>query len=62
MSELRCHSKGSSFKYKDKIYQFDMNGQTGKVGGKSPVSAWKVLLAILIGVGAKAALYFLFSR
>ena len=52
----------SSFRYKDKVYQFVVNGQTGKVGGKAPVSAWKVLLAILIGVGAIAALYFLLKK
>ncbi len=38
----------SSFTYKGKVYQFMVNGQSGKVGGKSPVSVWKVLLAILI--------------
>lgn len=48
----------SSFKYNDKIYQFAVNGQTGKVGGKSPVSVWRVLLAILMGVGAIALLYY----
>ena len=52
----------SSFKYEGKVYQFAVNGQTGKVGGKSPVSAWRVLLAILMGVGAIAALYFLLSN
>ena len=49
----------SSFKYKDKVYQFAVNGQTGKVGGKAPVSAWRVILAILIGAGVIAGLYFL---
>jgi hypothetical protein len=49
----------SSFKYKDKIYQFAVNGQTGKVGGKSPVSAWRVIIAILIGAGIITGLYFL---
>lgn len=38
----------SSFTYKGKIYQFMVNGQSGKVGGKSPVSPWRVLVAILI--------------
>ena len=47
----------SSFKYKDKVYQFAVNGQTGKVGGKAPVSAWRVILAILIGIGVIAGLY-----
>lgn len=49
----------SSFKYKNKLYQFVVNGQTGKVGGKAPTSVWKVLLAIAIGVGACVGLYFL---
>ena len=40
----------SSFKYKDKVYQFAVNGQTGKVGGKAPVSVWRVLFAIAIGL------------
>ena len=38
----------SSFTYKGKIYQFMVNGQSGKVGGKSPVSPWRVLVAVLI--------------
>lgn len=38
----------SSFTYNGKVYQFMVNGQSGKVGGKSPVSVWKVLIFILI--------------
>ena len=49
----------SSFKYKNKVYQFAVNGQTGKVGGKSPVSAWRIILAILLGAGIITGLYFL---
>lgn len=49
----------SSFKYKEKTYQFVVNGQTGKVGGNSPVSALRVIIAILIGAGIIAGLYFL---
>ena len=49
----------SSFKYKEKIYQFAVNGQTGKVGGKAPVSALRVIMAILIGIGAIVGLYYL---
>ena len=49
----------SSFKYKDKVYQFAVNGQTGKVGGKAPVSVWRVLIAILLGIGITAALAYL---
>jgi ribosomal protein S27E len=44
----------SSFKYKDKTYQFVVNGQTGKMSGKAPLSAWRITLfwAILIGIFA----------
>lgn len=52
----------SSFKYKDKIYQFAVNGQTGKVGGKAPVSAFRVILAILIVIGIIVGLYFLLKK
>lgn len=40
----------SSFKYRDKQYQFMVNGQTGKVGGKYPISPWKVTFVILLFV------------
>lgn len=52
----------SSFKYKEKTYQFVVNGQTGKVGGKAPVSAFRVILAVLIGIGIIAGLYFLLGQ
>ena len=48
----------SSFKYKDKIYQFAVNGQTGKVGGKTPVSGWRVFLVILLAAAALFALLY----
>jgi len=40
----------SSFAFKGKIYQFVVNGQTGKVGGKAPISALRVAAAILLGL------------
>ncbi len=49
----------SSFTYKDKVYQFMVNGQTGKVGGHSPISALRVLAAILIGIAILALIYWL---
>ncbi|MCR4924067.1 MAG: hypothetical protein K5931_08695 [Lachnospiraceae bacterium] len=48
----------SSFTYKGKIYQFMVNGQSGKVGGKSPISALRVLLAILIAIVIIVLLYY----
>ena len=38
----------SAFTYKSKIYKFYVNGRTGKVGGKFPISALKVILTILV--------------
>ncbi|MCM1136585.1 MAG: hypothetical protein NC400_13550 [Clostridium sp.] len=40
----------SSYKYKDKIYQFMVNGQTGKVSGKTPISVPKVIIASVAAV------------
>ncbi len=37
-----------SYLYKQKTYHFLINGQTGKIYGKKPVSAGKVVLAILL--------------
>lgn len=38
----------SSFCYKNKIYNFMVNGETGKATGKAPVSGLRVTIAILI--------------
>ncbi len=49
----------SSFKYKGKLYGYMINGQTGKVDGKSPLSPWKVTLLVL-GILALAGLGYYF--
>ena len=46
----------SAYKYKDKIYNFMVNGETGRVAGRSPVSALKVTLFAL-GCAAIAAFF-----
>lgn len=35
------------FKYKNKMYRFMVNGQTGKVSGKIPISPFKVAITVL---------------
>ncbi len=43
----------SAYRYRDKVYRFLINGQTGEVSGESPKSWWKIALlvfAILIGL------------
>lgn len=52
----------SSFQYKGKVYQFMVNGQTGKVGGKTPISPLRVAIAIAIGVAVVGLILFLSSK
>ena len=51
----------SSFTYSGKIYQFMVNGQTGKVYGKTPVSVGKIILVVGIGLLILAILCGIFS-
>ena len=48
----------SAYRYKEKVYRFLVNGQTGEVAGKAPWSAIKITLFVLalIGLGAGIAL------
>ena len=52
-------------KWKKKLYNFFVNGHNGNVTGKTPVSAVKVLITVLIGLGIVVGLgllfYYLFS-
>jgi len=41
--------------YKGKHYNFYVNGSTGKVAGKAPVSGWKVFFTVLLGLAAVSA-------
>lgn len=40
----------SSFTYKNKAYHVLVNGQNGKCGGQSPVSPWRVMIAVLLAL------------
>ena len=51
----------SSFKYNDKVYSFMVNGQTGRVGGKSPVSPWRVAAAVAIAAAAIGSMWYFFT-
>ncbi len=52
----------SSFTFKAKAFHVLINGQTGKAGGQAPVSPWRVLIAVLIGLGLIGILYLLFAQ
>lgn len=38
-----------SYRYRDKLYRFLVNGQTGKIAGDKPLS-WKRITAVIVGV------------
>lgn len=40
----------ANFKFNDKVYNFVVNGQTGKIAGKAPISPLRVAIAIAIGI------------
>lgn len=50
----------SSFTYNGKIYNFMVNGQTGKVYGKTPTSVVKVIITIAAVIAALALIGFIF--
>lgn len=47
------------FNFRKKLYNFFVNGRNGKITGKTPVSPWRVLLAVLLGAAVVVGLYFL---
>ena len=49
-----------NYKYGKKLYSVHINGNTGRVTGKSPVSVLKVLLAVVLGVAVIGLLGCLF--
>jgi len=46
----------SAYRYRDKVYRFLVNGQSGEVSGESPFSWWKVAL-LVVGALALLALF-----
>lgn len=50
------------YRYKKKNYEVTVNGNTGRVVGKSPVSFWRVLTAVVIGACVLTGLFFLYWR
>lgn len=51
----------ATYQFNGQSYNIVINGQTGKVAGKAPVSGWKVLIAILIAIAAIILCYILFG-
>ncbi len=51
----------AAYKYRGKSYRFVVNGQTGKVSGARPYSAFKIAFAVLLGALLAAAIGFLIA-
>lgn len=51
----------AGYTYNKKVYQFLVNGQTGKISGRKPIAWWKVALLILV-VGAAVAAAVILSQ
>ena len=52
----------SEFKYNKKNYDFYINGCSGKVVGKTPISILKVLLAVIFGIAIAGLIIYLIMR
>ncbi len=51
----------AAYKYGGKSYRFVVNGQTGRVQGERPWSAWKIALAVVLGLIAAGALAYYYQ-
>ena len=51
-----------AYRYNGKTWQYLINGQTGEIRGESPVSWFKILLAVLLGVVLLVALFYIFGH
>ncbi|MDQ2090783.1 TFIIB-type zinc finger domain-containing protein [Marimonas arenosa] len=40
----------AAYKYRGKTYRFVVNGRTGRVQGERPWSAWKITIAVILGL------------
>lgn len=47
------------YSYNKKLYNFYVNGENGKIAGKTPVSGWKVFFTVLLGLILVGGIVFL---
>jgi len=52
----------SSYRYRDKVYRFVINGQTGKVKGERPYSVIKILIAVIVAIAIIVAAILIFGK
>ncbi|MDI9641383.1 hypothetical protein QPK87_06900 [Kamptonema cortianum] len=51
-----------AYRYKGKSWSYLVNGQTGEVRGDAPVSAWKVAIAVILGLVIIGLIVFLMAQ
>lgn len=49
----------AAYIYNDKSYQVVINGDSGKISGKKPVSTIKIIIAVLLAIAIAVGIYFL---
>ena len=52
----------AAYKYRGKTYRFVVNGQSGKVQGERPWSAWKIAVAVVLGLIVAGAIGYFASQ
>jgi DNA-directed RNA polymerase subunit RPC12/RpoP len=52
----------AAYKYRGRTFRFVVNGQTGKVSGERPWSAWKITIAVVIGAIIAGAVAYVVSQ
>lgn len=52
----------AAYTYNNKIYQFIVNGQNGKIHGEKPYSPWKIALAIIAAIIVIGILVLVFGK
>ena len=52
----------AAYKYRGKTYRFVVNGQSGRVQGERPYSAWKIATAVALGLIIAAGIGYLLAQ
>lgn len=51
-----------AYRYKGKTWNYLVNGQTGEIQGEAPISAWKVAIAVVLGLLLIGGIIYLYSQ
>jgi len=51
----------AAYKYRGETYRFVVNGRTGRVQGERPWSAWKIAIAVVLGLLVAGGAGYLFA-